>query len=30
MVNFSFESLGQAIKNTFLSVLASEATKGVV
>jgi phage tail tape-measure protein len=26
----SFESLGQAIKNTFLSVLASEATKGVV
>jgi hypothetical protein len=26
----SFESLGQAIKNTFLSVLASEATKGVM
>jgi len=26
----SFETLGQAIKNTFLSVLSSEATKGVV
>ena len=26
----SFETLGQAIKNTFLSVLASEATKGVM
>ena len=26
----SFDALGQAIKNTFLSVLASEATKGVV
>jgi hypothetical protein len=26
---FSFDALGQAIKNTFLSVLASEATKGV-
>jgi hypothetical protein len=27
---FSFDALGQAIKNTFLSVLASEATKGVL
>jgi hypothetical protein len=27
---FSFSALGQAIKNTFLSVLASEATKGVM
>jgi hypothetical protein len=26
----SFDTLGQAIKNTFLSVLASEATKGVM
>jgi hypothetical protein len=26
----SFETLGQAIKNTFLSVLSSEATKGVL
>jgi hypothetical protein len=26
----SFDTLGQAIKNTFLSVLASEATKGVI
>jgi hypothetical protein len=26
----SFDALGQAIKNTFLSVLASEATKGVM
>jgi hypothetical protein len=26
----SFDKLGQAIKNTFLSVLASEATKGVM
>ena len=26
----SFDTLGQAIKNTFLSVLASEATKGVL
>jgi len=26
----SFESLGQAIKNTFLSVLASEATQGLL
>jgi len=26
----SFDALGQAIKNTFLSVLASEATKGVL
>ena len=28
--NFSFSALGQAIKNTFLSVLASEATQGVL
>ena len=28
--NFSFSELGKAIKNTFLSVLSSEATKGVV
>lgn len=28
--NFSFAALGQAIKNTFLSVLASEATQGVL
>jgi hypothetical protein len=27
---FSFDALGQAIKNTFLSVLASEAAKGVL
>jgi hypothetical protein len=27
---FSFEALGESIKNTFLSVLASEATKGVM
>ena len=26
----SFETLGQAIKNTFLSVIASEATQGVL
>jgi hypothetical protein len=26
----SFDALGQAIKNTFLSVLSSEATKGVL
>jgi len=28
--NFSFSALGQAIKNTFLSVIASEATQGVL
>jgi len=28
--NFSFAALGQAIKNTFLSVLASEAAQGVL
>ena len=28
--NFSFAALGQAIKNTFLSVIASEATQGVL
>ena len=28
--NLSFSALGQAIKNTFLSVLASEATQGVL
>ena len=28
--NFSFSALGQAIKNTFLSVLASEATQGLL
>lgn len=28
--NFSFSALGKAIKNTFLSVLASEATQGVL
>ena len=28
--NFSFSELGQAIKNTFLSVIASEATQGVL
>jgi len=28
--NFSFSALGQAIKNTFLSVLASEAAQGVL
>jgi hypothetical protein len=28
--NFSFSALGQAIKNTFLSVIASEAAQGVL
>ncbi len=28
--NFSFKSLGESIKNTFLSVLASEATQGIL
>ena len=28
--NFSFKSLGESIKNTFLSVLASEATNGIL
>jgi hypothetical protein len=26
----SFDALGQALKNTFISVLSSEATKGVL